>query len=84
MPGSVMNSIMNVYIIKTIKKMKWNSENVASNTELNFPITINEVESFVSKHAKLGDNKTTSLDSIPNFVLKNQDVIKILYYLFSK
>ncbi len=57
------------------------SENFASNLELNFPITINEVESFVSK---LGDNKATGLDSIPNFVLKNQDVIKIPYYLFSK
>ncbi len=57
------------------------SEHFASNPELNFPITINEVESFVSK---LQDNKATGLDSIPNFILKNQDVIKILYYLFSK
>ncbi len=52
------------------------SENFASNQELNFPITTNEVESFVSK---LGDKKATGLDSIPNFVLKNKDVIKILY-----
>ncbi len=57
------------------------SENFASIPELNCPITINEVVSFGSK---LADNKATGLDSVPNFVLKNQDVIKILYYLFSK
>ncbi len=52
------------------------NETFTSNPELNFPITINELNSFVSK---LGDNKATGLDSIPNFVLKNQDIIKILY-----
>ncbi len=66
---------------KNNKENEMESETFASNSKINFPITINEVESFVSK---LGDNKATGLDSILNFVLNNQDVIKILYYLFSK
>ncbi len=46
-----------------------------SNPQLNLPISMDEIKSFVGK---LEVNKATVVDNIPNFVLKNPDVLHIL------
>ncbi len=57
------------------------NEYFISNPQLNFLISMDEIKSFVDK---LQVNKATGIDNIPNFVLKNPDVMHILHPLFSK
>ncbi len=57
------------------------NDNYISNPEINFPITMNEIEII---YIKLRLNKATGIDNLPNEVLKNQDVLIMLYTLFSK
>ncbi len=49
--------------------------------ERNVPITLEEIQIFVSK---LKNQKATGIDRIPNEVLKQEDIMGILYKLFSK
>ncbi len=57
------------------------NEYFISNPQLNLPISMDKIKSFVGK---LQVNKATGLDNIPHFVLNNPDVLHILYQLFSK
>ena len=52
-----------------------------SNNMLNLPISMQEVQYMVNK---LKRNKATGLDNIPYEMFMNQDVIKILFNLYSK
>ncbi len=45
------------------------------------PITLEEIQIFVSRFK---NRKTTGIDRIPNEVLKQEDIMVILYKLFSK
>ena len=51
------------------------------NPELNGPISFDEIQKIINK---LKLNKSSGIDQIPNEVLKNHDVILLLYNLFTK
>ncbi len=63
------------------KEMEMENHKYIPNPEINFPITMNEIEIFICK-SRL--NKATGIDNLLNEVLKNQDVLIMLYTLFSK
>ncbi len=63
--------------------IEWDMENeyFISNPQLNLRISMDEIKSYIGK---LQGNKATGVDNIPNFVLKNSDVLHMLHQLFSK
>ncbi len=72
--------VISKYHPSCLNKLTFN-DNYIPNPEINFPITMNEIEIFI---CKLRLNKATGIDNLPNEVLKNQDVLIMLYTLFSK
>ncbi len=51
------------------------------NPELNCPISFDEIGKIINK---LKINNSIGIDQIPNEVLKNHDVMLLLYNLFTK
>ncbi len=57
------------------------NEYLISNPQLNLPISMDEIKSFVDK---LQVNKATGVYNIQDLVLKTPDILHILQQLFSK
>jgi hypothetical protein len=66
---------------KITREAEMDREDYIENPELNKSISFDEVERMVNK---LKRNKSCGIDSIPNEVLKNHDVMALLYYMFDK
>jgi hypothetical protein len=58
-----------------------NAPNFENNMLLNFPISFQEVQYMVKR---LKRNKATGIDNIPYEMLMNNDVIKVLFNMYSK
>ena len=71
----------NIMISKEAREAAMENSEYEENPELNRPLSFDEIEYVVNK---LKQNKATGLDNIPNEVLKNHDVMQMLYNLFRK
>lgn len=84
---SNIDSDFNDDFFKEIKSQKnrWEAQmeepDYECNPELNNPLSFDEIERMVNR---LKQRKSTGIDEIPNEVLKNHDVMLLLYYLFVK
>ncbi len=63
------------------EKYDLEQNNLVITPELNVPITLEEIQKFVSKLKK---QKATGIARIPNEVLKQEDIMVIFYKLFCK
>ncbi len=71
----------NVMNLKQVREAQMENPLYEENPELNGPISFDEIENIINK---LKINKSSGINQIPYEVLKNHDVMLLLYNLFTK
>ncbi len=72
---------MYILYMKQLREVEMNDSTYIENSKLDCSVSYDEVEKIVNKR-KL--NKSGGINQIPNEVLKNHDVMLMLYHLFIK
>ncbi len=67
--------------LKQVSEAQMENPLYEENPGLNGPISYDEIEKIINK---LKINKSSGIDQIPNEVLKNHDVMLLLYNIYTK